>query len=597
MIRSADWRFVALVACACSLLPTAAHGQTIHARVMDSIGVRPLSGAVVQVESTTGVLVSRALTAADGRASLELATVGEYVLRVEMIGRETKSMRLELSEDLLTVRREVRLAERPIQLEGLAVAASQRCAVAPEAGESVRRLWDEARKALLTTATTEEEGLYTFETMVYERDLDRELIRTEGLEEEHREKTLRAPFVTKSAQDLLDRGFLERADGSDIYYAPDAYLLLSDDFLARHCFTIASDEPRVDDTTSSVGLSFQPLTTAGQRVGIEGTLWLDSHSSELRFLEYQYSNLPPVRRDRRVGGKVVFQRMPEGRWIVTEWLIRMPSISLQRDRDLRIREFVSGFREAGGLVLKATLRGEAIVRGADLGSLSGTVVGARGEPMAGARVDIEGTSRSAVTEADGRFAFERLPRGFYQLLATNPQWRSLGLTPAVRGVLVSPEEPTLVSLLLDAGARIAAECRDLTPDRPGMAPPGPWPPGEGILVVEVLDESDEPIPDASIRVEWIGFGISLRRAQSSVRGSGVQSAATTEIPVVASVTGDGFGYEGNSNEAGRVRFCGVIEGTQLTVSGQSPVGPLGEVTVRLDPDDRVRHIVLRPSAR
>lgn len=591
-------RALSLVALAWGFLPTGAGAQAIHARVLDSIGVRPLSGAVVQVESRSGVLVSRTLTSADGRATVELATAGEYVLRVEMIGRETKTMPFEVFDDLPTIRREVRLAERPILLEGLDVAANQRCTIAPDAGESVRQLWDEARKALVATATAEEEGLYDFETMVYERDLDRELIRLEGLEEEQQEKTLRAPFVTKSAQDLLDRGFLERADGSDIYYAPDAYLLLSDGFLANHCFTVASHEPATGDTVPSVGLSFRPLTTEGQRVDIQGTLWLDSRSSELRFLEYQYANLPPVRRDPRVGGEVAFQRMPEGRWVVTEWLIRMPSISLQRDADFRVREFVSGFREAGGIVLEATFSGEAVVRGTSLGVLSGTVVGPRGEPIDEARVDLEGTSRSAVTEADGSFSFERLPDGLYQMLATSARWRSLGLSPAVRGVRVSSEDQPVVSIMLDAEARITTECRAQIPDRPLTAPSGAWPPGEGVLVVEVLDESNQPTSGASVRVAWTNFAITIAHAQPRGRGRRIQSAPTSnDVPVTTTVTGDGFGYEGTSDESGRVRFCGVVEGTQLTVSGQSPVGPLGEVTLGFEEADRVRHVVLRPSAR
>lgn len=576
---------------------TSVAGQSVRARVFDSLGVRPLAGAVVQIETATGALVGRALTSPDGRAAFRRIGPGRYVLRVEMIGRESKILDFELSADVPEVMREVRLAERPIAIEGLDVSMGQRCTIEPEAGEAVRRVWDEARKALLTTAATEEAGLYDYETLLYERDLDRDLIRLENLEEERKESTRSAPFVTRSAEELIGRGFLEREDGSDVYFAPDAYLLMSDDFLAEHCFTLTTDDSD-PEAGERLGLNFEPLALRGEQVGVRGTLWLDAESLELRHLDFGYTNLPPVRRDPRVGGEVSFERMPEGRWIVADWVIRMPTISLQRDRDYRMREFISGFREAGGVVLEATEAGERILDGGRLGSVSGTVVGSTGAAVEGARVDLEGTTRTVVTGADGHFLFDDLPEGFYQLLVTDAASRALGLSPGVRGLHVAPDDPPVVTLEIDANTRIRSECRERIPARPAEAPSGPWPPGEGVVVVQARDGSDRPIPNATIRLEWVRAGITITHAQPSSRKIVAQPSVTTEdVPVTASVSLDGFSYEGTTDENGRVRFCGVEEGRLLTLTGERAGGLLDEVTTRLDGEDRVRVIVLRPPVR
>ena len=50
---------------------------------------------------------------------------------------------------------------------------------------------------------------------------------------------------------------------------------------------------------------------------VEGTLWLDGESAQLRFLEYRYTRYPHRLEDtRNLGGRVDFQRRGDGRWFV-----------------------------------------------------------------------------------------------------------------------------------------------------------------------------------------------------------------------------------------------------------------------------------------
>jgi hypothetical protein len=65
------------------------------------------------------------------------------------------------------------------------------------------------------------------------------------------------------AVELAQRGFIFSSDTSNVYAAPDAALLLSDEFVTTHCFRALSGEG------SLVGLQFQPIGGTG-RIDVRG---------------------------------------------------------------------------------------------------------------------------------------------------------------------------------------------------------------------------------------------------------------------------------------------------------------------------------------
>jgi hypothetical protein len=93
----------------------------------------------------------------------------------------------------------------------------------------------------------------------------------------------------------------------------------------------------------------------------------------------------------------------------------------------------------------------AVVAGADsgrpsvrvLGSarLSGRVLNAAGQPIRGARVQLDGTSRSAVTREDGAFVLDSLPPGTQSVTV-----RHLGYAPVEEAVDLASAEPQTVTL-------------------------------------------------------------------------------------------------------------------------------------------------------
>src|SRR5690606_27088554 len=98
-------------------------------------------------------------------------------------------------------------------------------------------------------------------------------------------------------------------------------VLLSERFVEDHCF---QPEPWERDDRDWVGMGFKPARSTRGVVGIQGTLWFDRRSAELRLLEYRYVNLPRELSGTPAGGEVACLRLPAGAGLVHRWRIRMP---------------------------------------------------------------------------------------------------------------------------------------------------------------------------------------------------------------------------------------------------------------------------------
>jgi len=101
---------------------------------------------------------------------------------------------------------------------------------------------------------------------------------------------------------------------------PDEAVLLSDGFAATHCFRSVRHRNR----PGQIGVAFEPAPKR-KRSDIQGVLWLDEASSELREIRFQFVNAGILSRF-EPGGFTRFHRMPSGAWIVSEWQLRMPQL-------------------------------------------------------------------------------------------------------------------------------------------------------------------------------------------------------------------------------------------------------------------------------
>lgn len=86
--------------------------------------------------------------------------------------------------------------------------------------------------------------------------------------------------------------------------------------------------------------------------------------------------------------------------------------------------------------------------------LTGKVLNKQGQPLAGARVQLEGTTRVATTRASGEFVLDSLPAGTQTMSV-----RLLGYAPIEQAVDLSSREPVRVTVQLDNFVPVLAEVR------------------------------------------------------------------------------------------------------------------------------------------
>lgn len=322
-------------------------GQMVTGIVEDSSGV-PVSEAFVVLEDTASRVAARTLTGAGGEYYLAAPVPGRYRLRTDRIGYSgAVSPWLDIGAGR-TLEYRFRVEPVPVRLREITVEERSRCQVLPDEGIAMQRVWDEARKALTATAWTGQQPYFRFDAVLHSHALDaRGRPLSEAVLEEVRFYG-RHPFRSIPARDLVFGGFVQEPDGRVAYYAPDAEVLLSDTFVRRHCFRLVRGR---NEDLGLLGLEFEALPQS-RLPDIEGVMWLDPASAELRRLDYSYVNLDvPVNTD-RLGGRVEFARLPTGAWIIRGWMIRVPVIEWVSGTGPRPGRYrLTGINEGGGQVL------------------------------------------------------------------------------------------------------------------------------------------------------------------------------------------------------------------------------------------------------
>ena len=328
-----------------------AGAQTVRGWVEQADGV-PIFGAFIMLEDSSGVVSRRVLSTESGSYRITAPAPGAYRLRAERIGYSAAVspwLRLDEGEDLSY---RFVIEPSPVRLREIRVEERARCTILPDEGIELQRVWDEALKAITATAWTGQQPYFRFDAVMHTQTLDnRGRPTAEAVLEEVRFYG-RHPFRAIPAQDLVLGGFVQHPGGQVAYYAPDADVLLSDSFVRRHCFRLVRGRA---ESAGLLGLEFETLPQS-RLPDIEGVMWLDPASSELRWLDFTYVNLEASIEQQGLGGMVEFARLPSGAWIIRSWWIRVPVVEwipgqLQRPGRYRLL----GIDEGGGQVLSVWL--------------------------------------------------------------------------------------------------------------------------------------------------------------------------------------------------------------------------------------------------
>jgi hypothetical protein len=296
--------------------------------------------------------VARSLTSTDGRFLLRAPAPGTYRLRSERIGYVAfVSPPIALAQGQTVTHRLV-ITAVGVELTPVVIAGRSRCRTRPDREQATSAVWEEVRKALAAAVWMASHPAYRFRAVAYRRVWDAGRVRAALEITDTLDGYWRAPWASRPAAELAEHGYIVAERDSTAYYGPDAQVLQNDAFLASHCFKLVR---RRSAGQEQVGLSFEP--EPGRRLpDVRGVLWLDARTAELRTLEFSYTDVPEGVEDERVGGTIVFLRLPSGAWIVQRWEIRMPRIGLETFTppggrpERRVR--LLGFRDGGGEVLE-----------------------------------------------------------------------------------------------------------------------------------------------------------------------------------------------------------------------------------------------------
>ncbi len=537
--------------------PFDAHGQVVRGRLVDSDGETGIGGAMVSLEDERQQEMERSLTRPSGLYQLAATAAGRYRIRADRIGYATTfSDFFDLSAaDTLTVDIVARI--EAVSLAGIEAEAESRCRVRPEEGLTVTRVWDEARKALEAAAWTQERGYYQYEMQRVNRLMDRDNRRVISEDRSFESGYRQTPYVSRPAEELMEEGFARLRPNESVYWAPDAAVLLSDPFLDTHCLRLHRDERRAPGL---LGLAFQPVP--GRRLpDISGTLWLNPGTSQLRWLDFSYENLnlPDAVQSAAIGGRVEFQALPNGTWIVDSWRIRMPHTRVSTNPlTSRVQSVLEGLSVQGGDVLRVH-GNEGTVMEADLGGrIAGVVFDSLRAGLRGARVFVEGTGVEVATDRNGRFELNRLEPGVYTVNYSHPYLERYSYVPEPFEVEVpeGAQVPSQINFAAPTISRILGNlCRDEErPDDTANLPGGGALRNDGILVGQVIGPTGAPLPGVIVRILSRDFDIS----------QDVTTVVNTALRAGRS------GVAVTTNETGYYRACWVPVDTYLDVSVMEP---------------------------
>lgn len=395
-----------------------------------------------------------------------------------------------------------------------------------------------------------DEGLLRVRIVQYERDLDsRKRVRKE--ERSQREGVTKNPFVSIPPESLATGGFVQTTSDGTWYYAPDAAVLVSEEFLDNYCFRLQRGRGQ---TASMIGVAFEPAGT-NPLPGIEGVLWVDERTAELRHVEYQYTKLPGNVQSREVGGRIEFTKTPTGIWMVQRWRIRMPVVQIpkavfRRQGDLGLETSlgnptVVGFRDEGGEVVEI-LGPSGRTFAAREGRIRGIVYDStRSRALAGAEVALMGTAFVTATRDDGTFEIAGVPEGEFTLTFFHPRLDTLGLILPGIDVSVRADEVTrTVAAVPSIGTLVSVLC------------PGVQSGGFGAVTGIVRDDRGNPVAGAAITASWTGRWTGDAR---TVLQTTMREGSTLSEP------------------DGRYRLCGIPLDEIVELTAAAPDGPNGRL--------------------
>lgn len=492
-----------LPACLFNLLPVLASAQTVRGVVVDQLD-RPLAGVIMQLVDSASRVPVRTLTNERGEFRLTAPASGRYRVRSTRIGfRPTTTDFITLTAGAEVTRR-IALASIPVVLDPVTSTIRTSCRVLGlDSTAATFAAWEQIRAALTAADLTAEGRAFNATTLSYERrqTLDGVTLRQVGAAATG---PVSQPWHSLRADSLRKTGYVvtEAVGESRVFHGPDVGVLVSDEFAEDHCFRIAASSD-----SSRIGVAFEPIPQRARRPEIQGTIWMDRATSELRDMQWQYVNVARNVDDTETTGRMDFVRLANGGWVISRWAIRMPLVEMSlatRDATVQFR----GIKIVGGeLVSAMSLRGDTLfssppvrLRGVAFDSLSG-------KPMSTALIGIAGSARTTLTDSTGHFEFTMVPPGAYRLVAQHEALEAIGITSQTTMAVATSSDDVVNIAVPSFGTIWRLACESAPPARDTALMYG---------TVRGLGRP-RPIAGAAVIATWVDVVVSGKRNFSTKR--------------------------------------------------------------------------------
>ena len=518
-------------------------GQQLRGVVRDSGLAAPLPGAVLTLVDSAGVSLGRVISDGAGRFAIPLQPRAAR-LRAVRIGYRPRDLALTFAGDTL----EIAMAKLPPMLATMRVTDSELCPGANASSAAVD-LWEQAKAGLLATVVARETSPARMQSLTYSRATTPTDERVTQQRTQITSGFSNRPFVAAAQASYFARlGFMQEDASGRLYNAPDADVLLDDDFAATHCFRVQSADK---EHPEQIGLAFSPARGRDRLVDVTGVIWIDRVTPKLRTLEFRYTGLEPAATESGSGGHIEFRTMQNGVAFIERWHLRLASLvadprrrslpsGVPNDRTKRTDFRLVDLRESGGIVLDATWP-DGVAWHDSVAGLAGSVVQRHSSlAIPAATITLVGTNTETVASPDGSFGLLPLVPGRYTVVVTDTtlgryaRARSTELTADVtrgRFTTIRVELPPLIDVIRDI-------CRDQ-----------PVPRGSSLIVGRVRPLGVDR-PTGNIVARW---------QANYNNGSPVRS----ENGVGQPVTVDGSEQRIKPDDQGNFVVCGVARGRPI----------------------------------
>lgn len=475
--------------------------QQLHGTVRDSANSLPIPGAVLMLLDASGTVLGRNITNERGEYRIALSP-GAQRVRVVRIGFRPREMGIP-SVVAGTAELPIVMRALPTLLEPVRVSAGAHC---PRRSDETLTfaLLEQVRAGLLAIVVAREANPASLVRLTFERTMDgsSERIVSQAVRIDSAERAVTSFNAAHTATDFIKRGFMADSAKQQIFYAPDADVLLDEGFAAGYCFRIVEpDRAR----PGQIGLGFSAADHRRDRVDIDGVLWVDTVARVLRDIEHRYVGLNRQVEELRPGGHISFHAMANGVVMIDRWSLRLiggildtvrtpgfPEARRLEAPTIRVRvQFRAA--ENGGEVARATWP-DGSVWHASLGALHVHAVKTDGRPAAGTTIHLPETQYVARADSNGDIEIADLIPGPYSLTIREPRFAPLGFEIATPIKFVAERDSTSRHSLVVNTAEEFVIGRCVARRR--------YTPGDSVLVLgRALTADGKPVSGIAIALE------------------------------------------------------------------------------------------------